>query len=254
MRRSFFAYLGILLCSLLLITSCGGLFRGSVPDIPFIGERVVSLSHYNGNKEIFLRGQMFYALKLLRQQDENITWNDTLYRHASLALYHNNGDSGQQGMIGNLRERAKTDGWQIREDLSVDAPGLSYLLTLEKNGYILALLGLDDAFSLVPDNPGVSRQVAARRWSCEEAEQSRSPMDIGPCPMRGFVPVYVFSNLVDRKRSYQSSSLLDEELIARLLGGREQIKSYPENTVYSAPTWEELAASSTDTKSSSSSD
>lgn len=232
MRRSFVPFLCLVICSLLSIASCASVLDRSVPDIPFIGERVVSLRYYNGSKELLLGGAKNYALSLLRSQHDDIRPIDILYRHASLSLNRWEQEPGERGMIGNFEDRAAAKGWQRVSELSVYAPGHSSLLTMEKNGYVLALLGLDDAFTLLPENPGASTEVANRRWQCDEREEARDRIDIGPCPMRGFAPVYVFSNLSDTK------------LMTQLLDGKEQMKTYPGDAVDSTMTWEELTVSS----------
>lgn len=238
-RHSLLAFLSLMLCGLLLVTGYYRLIKRPLPEVPFIGERVLLLSHYNGDKEVFMDGMMSYGLRLVQNRYDDVMLHDTLYRHVSLALDQEGNGSGERGMIGNLEDRAEANGWDIVHSLSVDASGFSSLLTIEKNGFVLAFLGLDDAFVLLPENPGVSREAGGRRWTCE-TEASSDRRDIGPCEIGGFAPVYVFSNLTNRKGWFRSYTLSEERLRSLLLGGKEERHKYPRDTVNRALTWKEL--------------
>lgn len=203
--------------------------RGAVPAAPTFPARVVAGPFVQGQQRVILGSLSFTYSALIRAHlpGARATLEEQhLLRHRSLGLpdfgvghgvlYGEPTVSDAPGFIAALVADAEAKGWRVVPELTVDA-GVAYqAVGLRQGGWLFLVLGFGDALAPHDDNPGASMSVANRAYACCEGGRCPEPLGspeppgpsrppgprpepaasgLAPCPVEGFVPVLVWTNL-----------------------------------------------------------
>jgi hypothetical protein len=228
--------------------------RGAVPAPPTFPARVVPGPFVEGHQRVVLGSLSFTYSALIRTHLGSARAGleeQHLLRHRSLELPDFGVGRNDPGLLAGLVADAEAKGWRVVPELTVDA-GVAYqAVGLRQGGWLFLVLGFGDALASVEGNPGASMSVANQAYACceggrcpEPSGPPESPGPLGqsgppepaasglaPCPVEGFVPLLVWTNLPGA--SGAAASWLHPE--ARGLAADERAWDDP-------PGWEEHVA------------
>jgi hypothetical protein len=160
-----------------------------------------------------------------------------LARHRSLELPHNalsddvlfyseHGDLMEPGLLAALVADAEAKGWRVMPGLTVDGGVVYQAVGLRQGGWLFLVLGFGDALAPVEGNPGANIGLTHDSHACCEGARCPKPSappepaasGLAPCPVEGFVPVLVWTNLPEG--SGAASSWLHPEAQGLAADGR----------------------------------
>ena len=171
---------------------------GGPPPLPAFPERVVTLDPFNGRLETLHDSLSFFYSEAVRSRYRGVRRIADASRHRSLELNDRIG-ANDPSLIAALSADARAKGWTVVPELTVDGVAANATLGLERNGYVIFVVALSDAFALVGGNPGASMDVLNQRFDCPDDGPVREP-GLAPCDPGGFAPVWIWTNLPEPRR------------------------------------------------------
>lgn len=222
---------------------------GRPPAAPTFPPRVVDGPSYEGADEVILDSVSFTYNALIRAYLRGTRTSldgHHLLRHRSLELPDFGVGDGvihgepsvaanKLGLVAALVADAQAKGWEVVPELTVDAGVVYQAVGLRQGRWLFLVLGYGDVLAPGASNPGVSMDVASEVYACCEGGLCPAPPAPGlaSCPLAGFVPVLVWTNL---PRAAWNTSLLHPDMEG--LEGDDAIWRDP-------PIWEEHVARAT---------
>ncbi len=199
--------------------------RGAVTAPPTFPARVVPGPFVEGHQRVVLGSLSFTYSALIRTHLGSARAGleeQHLLRHRSLELPDFGVGHNDPGLLAGLVADAEAKGWRVVPELTVDA-GVAYqAVGLRQRGWLFLVLGYGDALAPHDNNPGASMSVANQAYACCEGGRCPEPpaqpeppgpsgppgppgssgpppepaaSGLAPCPVEGFVPVLVWTNL-----------------------------------------------------------